>query len=75
MKTMQQKGKEEARDTKGPQKVAKVQREKGQREDSLQQTHLPSIATGFTTRRVKNPKELAPTNTTKRSPVKRSKSC
>ena len=82
----QQKRKKEARatkvtqkttrgDTKKHQRVAKVIREKGKREDSLQEIHLPSIATGFTTRRVKETKELAATNTIKRSPLKRKKNC
>jgi hypothetical protein len=46
--------------------VAKEQREKGQREDMLQEIHLPSIVTGSTTPRVRDRKELAFTNMIKR---------
>ena len=86
MKTMQQREEEGARDTKVTQtttrgdtkkhqRVAKVLREKGKREDSLQEIHLPSIANGSITPRVKDPKELASTNMIRRSPLKRKKSC
>ena len=73
----QQKGKKEARarkvtqkttrgDTKKHQRVAKVIRETGKREDSLQEIHLPSIVIGSTTPRVRDRKELAFTNMIKR---------